>query len=95
MGEATADECPPEGELHIAAAGERHIAIAVNLEHAPEAGEVLDRSLGLAIGSIEVGDGWRIGAASWPIVAGIGPELAGLGLASYEIEHGCGGLVGE
>ncbi len=54
-----------------------------------------NRTLGLAVGCVDVGDRGRIGTAPRSIIAGIGPELAGLGSASIGIEDGCGSLVGE
>jgi len=52
-------------------------------------------SLGLAIGSVDIGSHRRITAAPWPIVAGIGPDLTGLRSPSTGIEDRRGGLVGE
>ena len=55
---------PTKGELHGAAFSKHPVtAIAVNLQDALEAGEISDRPLGLAIGSIDVGDAGRVGAA--------------------------------
>ena len=94
--EAPAHMGPAEGELDVAALGEHAIAaIAVDLQDAVEAGEMGDRPLGLAVGRVDVGDARRIGAAPWPIVARIGPELAGLGAAASGIEHRRRRLVGE
>ena len=43
---------PAEGELHGALLGQRAIAaIAVDLQHALEAGKVLDRLTGRAVGA--------------------------------------------
>jgi hypothetical protein len=50
---------------------------------------------GLAIGGIDIGDHRRITATPWPIIAGIGPDLAGLRSLAPGIEHGSGGLVGK
>jgi hypothetical protein len=65
---------PAEGKLDVAALGQRAIAgIAVNLQHACEAGEVRGRSLGLSVRRVEIDDAGRISAAPWPIVARVGP----------------------
>lgn len=54
-------------------AGELAIAgIAVDLQDPLEACEMGDRSIGFAIGGIDIGDARRIGAAPWPVVRGIG-----------------------
>ena len=87
---------PAEGELNLATLGERAIAaIAIDLQDALEASQMRDRPLGLAIGRIDVGHAWRIGATPGAIVAGVGPELASLGAAAPRIEHRRRGLVGE
>ena len=49
----------------------------------------------LAVGGIDIGDHRRIAAAPRAIIAGVGPELAGLGPPAPRIEHRCGRLVGE
>ena len=87
---------PAEGKLDAAALGQRAVAaIAIDLQHAPEAGQMGHRSLGLAVGCVDVDHAGRIGAAPGPVVAGIGPELSRLGPAAAGIEHRCAGLVGE
>ena len=87
---------PAEGERDVALLGQRAIAaIAVDLQHALEAGQVRDRPLGRAVGRIDVGHRRRVGSAPRSIVARIGPELAGLGPPSPGIEHRRGRLVGE
>src|SRR6185437_12687179 len=53
--------------------------IAVDLQDPLEAVEMGDRPLGLAVRCIDIDDARRIGAAPWPVVSGIGPELPGLG----------------
>ena len=64
---------PAKGELHRAAFSKHPAtAIAVNLQDTPEAGEMSDRPLGLAIGRIDVGDAGRVGAAPRPIIPYIG-----------------------
>ena len=52
-------------------------------------------TLVLAVGFVDIGDGRRLGTAPGSIVAGIGPQLAGLGLTSARIEHRRARLVGE
>jgi hypothetical protein len=54
-----------------------------------------DRSVGFAIGGIDIGDARRIGAAPWPIILRIGPELTGLGTPAAGIKHRHRCLVGE
>lgn len=53
------------------------------------------RTLCLAIGRIDIGGRRWIAPAPWPVVAGIGPELAGLGTTAPRIEHRRRGLVSE
>ena len=52
-------------------------------------------ALGLAIGSLYLGDHERVTAVPRSIIAGIGPDLAGLRLLASGFEHGRGGLIGE
>jgi hypothetical protein len=79
---------PAERQFNVTALGQNPIAgIAVDLENAGKTREVDDRPFGLAIRSVDIGDGGRVRAAPGPVVAGIGRELAGLGAAASEIEH--------
>src|SRR5258707_3160802 len=81
--EGPAHVAPAEGKPHVALLGQYLVAaVAVDLQDALEAAEVRDRPLGLAVGRIDIGDTRWIGAAPWPVVPGIGEELAGLGPAS-------------
>ena len=94
--EAAAHMRPAEGEPHVALFRQRAIAgVAVDLQHALEAGQMHHRPLGLAVGRIDIGDGRRVRAAPGPIVARIGPELACLGSPAPGIEHGRRRPVGE
>src|SRR5690606_21624175 len=94
--EAPAHMSPAEGELDVAALGERAVAaIAIDLQHALEAGQVGHRPLGLAIGGVDIRHAGRIGATPGSVVAGVGPELPGLGPAAAGIEHRRASLVGE
>src|SRR5258708_32650838 len=78
--EGPADMAPAEGELHFAARGQHLVpAIAVDLQHAAEAGEMGDRPLRLAVGRIDIGHARRGGAAPGAGGPGLGPEPAGLG----------------
>jgi hypothetical protein len=52
-------------------------------------------TLVLAVGLVDIGDARRLGTAPGPVVADIGPQLAGLGLALARIEHRRAPLVGE
>src|SRR5580692_9550173 len=94
--EVTPHMRPAECELDIASRGELWITgITVDLQNALEPCEMCNRSIGFAVGSIDIGDARRIGSAPWPIVGGIGPQLSGLGAATAGIEHRHRGLVGE
>jgi hypothetical protein len=69
--------------------GKRGIGtIAVDLQDAGKACEMRLGALGLAIASVDIGDHRRITATPWPVIAGIGPDLAGLGLLPTRLEHG-------
>jgi len=88
---------PAEGQAHLLQApGQGSIAAkAIDLQ---DAGEVTEMGLGplaLAVSGIDIGHHRRIFAAPWSIVAGIGPELAGLGPTAPGIEHRRRRLVGE
>jgi hypothetical protein len=54
-----------------------------------------DRPLGFPVGSVDIDDARRIGPAPGAIVAGISPELAGLGAPAPGVEHRRRRLVGE
>src|SRR5882762_9645914 len=85
--EVPAHVAPAEGKPRVALLGQYLVAaVAVDLQDALEAAEVRDRPLGLAVGRIDIGYTRWIGAAPWPVVPGIGEELAGLGPASSWIE---------
>ena len=74
--ERPADVRPAEGELHRPGLGQRSIAaVAIDLERALEAGQVLDRLTGLAVGGVDIDGGRRIPPAPGPVVPGIGPQL--------------------
>jgi hypothetical protein len=94
--EGPANVRPAEGERHAALVGQRAIgAVTVDLQDASEAVEMRDRPLGLAVGCIDIGHARRVGSVPWAVVAGVGPELPRLGLATTGIEHWRGRLVGE
>jgi hypothetical protein len=79
---------PAKCKLNLATLGELAIAgIAIDLQDSSEACKMGDRSVGFAIGRIDIGDARRIGAAPWPVVRRIGPELTGLGAPAAGIEH--------
>lgn len=70
--EAPAHMGPAERQFNVTALGQDPIAgIAVDLEDAGKTREVDDRPFGLAIGSVDIGDGGRVCAAPGPVVAGI------------------------
>lgn len=76
--------------------GQRGVGtIAINLQDARKAVQMRFWSLGFAIGSVDIGHQRRITAAPWPVVAGIGPDLAGLRSLAPWVEHRRRGLVGE
>ncbi|ESX09824.1 hypothetical protein X767_32715 [Mesorhizobium sp. LSJC264A00] len=94
--EAPAHVCPAEGERHAAFVGQHTIAaIAVDLKDSGEAREMSDRTLGLSVRRIDIGDARRVAPFPWSVIAGIGPELTCLSLAAAGIEHWRGRLVGE
>jgi hypothetical protein len=66
--------------------------IAIDLQGALEPLQMHDRTLGSAIGAIEVDGRRRIGFAPRSIVAGINPQPAGLGAAA---SHWDRRVVGE
>ena len=71
---ATAHMRPTECEFDVAALGQRAIAdIAVDLQHALEAGEMRDGRSALRSGAYHIGDAGRIGAAPGPVVPGVSP----------------------
>src|SRR5262249_17790159 len=85
-----------EGERNCVLFGQDPIAaIAIDLQDADEASEVSNRSLGLAIWSIDIGHSWRVGSAPRAIVARISEELPGLGPPLTWIEHRRRGPVGK
>lgn len=87
---------PAERQAHRVALGEHRVAaIAIDLQDAGEAGEMGDGPFGLAVGSIDIDDAGRIGAAPGTVIAGIGEELPCLGPAPARIEHRRRRLVGE
>jgi hypothetical protein len=87
---------PAECKLNVATLGQLAIAgIAIDLQGPLEARQMGDRSVGLAIGGIDIGDAWRIGTTPWPVVRRIGPRLTGLGAPAAGIEHRHRRLVGK
>ncbi len=50
--------------------------IAIDLEHAPEAGQVARRTLALAVGAVEVNHRRRIRSQPGPVIPGVSPEPA-------------------
>ena len=69
--------------------------IAIDLQGALEPLQMHDRTLGSAIGAIEVDGRRRIDPTPGPIIAGIDPQAAGLGAAASRIEHWDRRVVGE
>ena len=87
---------PAEGELNLAFLGQGAVAaIAVDLQHALEPGEVFDRPFARTVGGVDIDRRWWIASTPGPVISGIGPQLSGLGLTSPGIEHRQAGLVGE
>src|SRR5260370_18600004 len=86
--EVPAHVAPAEGKPHVAPFGQYLVAaVAGDLQDALEAAEVRDRPPGLAVGRIDIGYTRWIGAAPWPVVPGIGEEMAGPGPASSWTDH--------
>lgn len=54
-----------------------------------------DRLLGLAVGRVKVGHAGRLCSAPWPIIPGIGEELACLGPATPWIQDRSRCLIGK
>src|SRR6185437_13293679 len=68
---------------------------AVDLQDTREALEMADRTFRRAVGCINIGNTGRIGSAPWPVVGGIGPELAGFGAPATGIQYRRRRLVGK
>jgi Reverse transcriptase (RNA-dependent DNA polymerase) len=76
--------CEPDG----AAVGEAlEAGIAVDLNDTFELRQMGGRTLGLAIGTVEIDRGRRIGSIPGAVIAGVDPEPAGLGAAAAGIQH--------
>ncbi len=87
---------PAECKLHVAALSQPAVAgIAIDLQDALEAVEMGDRPLGLAVRGVDIDRTRRIGSAPWPVISGIGPQLAGLGATATGVQHRHRGLIGE
>ena len=85
-----------EREPRLALVGQRLVgAVAVDLQDAAKAGKMHGGPLVLAVGLVDIGDARRLRVAPGPIVARVGPELAGLGLSPARIKHRRPRLVGE
>src|SRR5204862_7670560 len=87
---------PAEGQLHMARLGKGAIAgIAIHLQSSPEALEMGDWPLGLATGRVDISNQRRPRSAPGSIIAGVGPELTGLGASSTGHEYRRRRLIGE
>jgi hypothetical protein len=65
---------PAKGEPDVSTFSQQFVSgVAIDLEHALEVGEVRGHALCLAIGSIDISDTRRIGAAPWSVIAGVSP----------------------
>ncbi len=69
--------------------------IAVDLEHAPESGQMSGRTRALAVLGIHVGGGRVRRAAPGPVIDRVAPQPSRLGPAAPRIEHRQGRVVGE
>ncbi len=79
---------PAESQRYGVLGSQRAIAvIAVYLKNADEAVEMGHRTLGFAIRRVDIDDAGRIGSLLRPVIAGIRPELAGLGFAPSRIKN--------
>lgn len=71
---------PAEGKSDLLAPfDERSVrAMAIDLQDACEPAEMRFEPLRLAIAGVDIGHHRRIDAAPWPVIAGVGPQLARL-----------------
>ena len=80
----------------LALVGQRLVgAVAVDLQDAAKAGKMHGGPPVLAVGLVDIANARQLRVAPGPIVARVGPELAGLGLSPARIEHRRPRLVGE
>ena len=94
--EVTPDMRPAERQPDVAAVGEFAVTgIAIDLQNSLEAFKMGDGPFGFAIGCVDIGNPRWIGSSPWPIIGGVGPELAGLGAAAAGIEHRRRRFIGE
>ena len=76
--------------------GERSItAVAVDLQYPGKITQMSLSAFRLAVGGIDISNHRRVAPTPWAIIAGIGPELTGLGPAAPRIKHWRSRLVGE
>ena len=88
-------ECQADRLIGAIAGQALEAVIAVHLQHAVEAGEVLGRPRVLAVLGIDIGHG-RVGrTAPWPVIDRIAPEKPRLGPPAAGIEHRQAGVVGK
>jgi hypothetical protein len=94
--EVAAGVDPAEGELDSPLLGQSLVgAVAVGLQDAAVAGQMLRRRRGRPIAGVDEGHARRLGPAPRAVVTGVGPELAELGSSSPRLQHRRPGLVGE
>src|SRR5262249_13564631 len=94
--EAAPDVGPAEGKPDVVAPGELTVTgITVDLQDSREALEMTYRTFRRAVGCVDIGNTRRIGSAPWPVVGGVGPELAGFRAAAAGIQHRRRRLVGK
>jgi hypothetical protein len=92
--ELAADVCPAGDLGDPVAIQPVEPGIAVGMETADEAREMLRGSFALAIGCIAEQDGWRCIAAMTTLVANIGPQPASPGATGTRRKHGHRRIVG-
>ena len=94
--ELTSRMCPAGGQDDIAADSQPLKAgIAIHLQNAAEALQMRSRSLALAVGTVEVDGGRRVGSVPASLLPRIDPQPPRLGPSPARIEHRNRRVVGE
>src|SRR5882757_1757617 len=85
----------PAAGLDNPSAGEQLVkpGITVDVDDAAEVLQMRLRMFALAVGRVEEQSRWRPRAGEWPLIADVGPQPAGLGLAGARREDRHRGIV--